>query len=132
MKFTIPVKTTKEIDIKFLRMEIPVRYGEEDIPNDFPGRTDDVLSLLVDVESREIIGFPKDFCYNVHMKVCDEGSYYLLDANKEELLKLENYYAPNEFVPGSYGDYVELNIVNGVIENWLKNPKIDEFLNLED
>jgi hypothetical protein len=37
-------------------------------------------------------------------------------------------YVPNDLVPGSYGDYVELSInEEGVITNWPKNPSVDEF-----
>lgn len=126
MKFTVtrPV----EIDIKFVKIEAAVRYEEEDIPNDFPFRTGDVWNVLVDIETGIIVDWPQGRTADVHMKVCDEGSYYLLDAEKNIIASIEQDYVPNGIVPGSYGDYIEMTILeDGRIKEWSKKPNLDEF-----
>ncbi len=126
MKFT--VQRPVEIDIKFVRIEAAVRYEEEDIPNDFPFRIGDMWNVLVDIETGIIIDWPQGRTADVHMKVCDEGSYYLLDAKKNVVASIEQDYVPNGIVPGSYGDYIEMTILeDGRIKEWPKKPKMDEF-----
>jgi hypothetical protein len=52
------------------------------------------------------------------MKVVDEGSYYLLDANKEEIAKREQDYVPG-CIPNSYGDYIDFRIApDGTVADW--------------
>ena len=126
MKFT--VKRPVEIDIKFVKIEASVRYEEEDIPNDFPFRTGDMWNVLVDIETGIIVDWPQGRTADVHMKVCDKGSYYLLDAEKNVVASIEQDYVPNGIIPGSYGDYIEMTILeDGRINEWPKKPKMDEF-----
>ena len=73
--------------------------------------------------------WPKGEKRNLEMKICDEGSYYLLDENYETILSIEEDYVPNKLLPGSYGDYLKLHIgENGVISNWYSKPSIEDFL----
>lgn len=126
MKFT--VNRPVEIDIKFVKIEASVRYEEEDIPNDFPFRTGDAWNVLVDIETGIIVDWPQGRTAGVHMKVCDEGSYYLLDAEENVVASIEQDYVPNGIVPGSYGDYIEMTILeDGRIKEWSKKPNLDEF-----
>lgn len=131
MKFKITQKVTEEIDIKFVKMELPMRYGDKDVPFDFPRRKDDIVILLVDIETGEIKDFPKDYEGSCATKICDEGRYWLLDKDYNVLLKLDDGdYVPNNLIPPTdgYGDYVDLQISNGHITNWYKYPEIDNFL----
>lgn len=148
----------KNIDIKnvkFVRMILPVRYGEEDIPMDFPCRLDDKLYISVDHTTGIIEGFNVNYEFNkdwglenlgessfselidanifyLGMKVTDEGCYYLLDDNKNTIASLEEEYVPDSYsIPGEYGDYLNLhiNMKTGKIENWIFNATFDEFCN---
>ncbi len=126
---TMKIKVTRpvEIDVKYVRIVAAVRYDEEDIPNDFPGRRGDVWEVTVDIETGKILDWPGP-AFDVHMKVCDQGSYYLLDAEQKVLAAIEDNYVPNDLVPGSYGDYIEMNIAeDGTVTNWPKLPDVDEF-----
>ncbi len=126
MKFT--VKRPVEIDISYIYIEVPVRYDEEDIPNDFPLRVGDLWKATVEIDTGKIINWPAAAGYrHIDMKVCDEGIYALQDAAGIEVARIDQDYVPDA-VPGRYGDYIELEIdANGVITNWDKKPDISDF-----
>lgn len=126
MKFT--VNRPVEIDIKFVRLELHVRYDEEDIPNDFPLRSGDMWNASVEIDTGKIRGWPADAgARQLRMKVCDEGCYSLV-ADLDGIVARISDYIPHGVVPGRYGDYVELEIdANGVITNWPKKPDVSEF-----
>lgn len=125
MKITI--KRDVEFDVRFIRIVAAVRYDDEDIPFDFPYRRDDVWDVTVDLDSGKILDWPGP-AFDVHMKVCDEGSYFLLDENKRVVANILEDYVPNGVVPGEYGDYIEMNIAaDGTVTNWPKQPNLDSF-----
>lgn len=124
------IKVEKEIDIKMVKVDIAVRYGEEDIPMDFPLRSGDMWSAIIDIDKGMVLDWPKGIKGNLSMKVCDEGSYFLLDEKGNTVLYIENDYVPNQLLPGKYGDYLELHInENGYITNWYSSPSISDFIN---
>ena len=126
MKVTIP--TTKEVDIKYITMELAVRYEEEDMPNDAPLREGDLWKASVAVDSGQIQNWPKGKELEFYMKVCDEGTYRLFDADWNEQAAIVNGYVPNSIIPGEYGDYVRLSIdADGVITNWPARPSFEDF-----
>lgn len=125
MKYTIKVE--KEIYIKYVEVTLPIYYEKEDMPYDFPMRNGDIWAAMIEVDTGEIVGWPKGQEGSFYMKVCDSGSYELLDAGMTTLAKLEDY-VPNDLIPGEYGDYVDLKInKEGIITNWPKNPSVSEF-----
>lgn len=127
MNFTIP--TTKEVDITHVRLSVAVRYEEEDMPNDFPFREHDMWNPVIEMATGKIVDWPKGLAHDLHMKVCDQGSYHLVDASGVTVLSIENDYVPNDLIPGEFGDYIEMKIdEDGVITNWPKNPSIDSFM----
>lgn len=126
MKATIKVK--KEIELKYIELQVSVKYDDEDMPFDFPFRNGDSWNPLIDLDKGKIIDYEYPEKFDLHMKVTDSGSYYLMDKNKEVLLKIEEDYVPNSLIPGSYGDYIEMNILpDGTIENWPSKPSIKDF-----
>lgn len=126
----ITVKTEEEVEIKFVKVNVAVRYGEEDIPNDFPLRKGDMWSAIIDIDKGMILDWPKGTKGELYMKVCDEGSYYLLDESGNTVLSIEEDYVPNELLPGEYGDYLDLDInEDGYINNWYSKPSLSDFIN---
>lgn len=124
----VTVTKPVEIDVKTIRISAAVRYEEEDMPNDFPFRKGDVWDITVDVETGKIKDWPEGVEYDLHMKVCDCGSYWLYDANGQMVGWIDENYVPNGIVPGSYGDYIEMQIAaDGTITNWPKNPDVSAF-----
>lgn len=62
-------------------------------------------------------------------KVCDSGTYFLLDKDKEVICKITGY-VPNGLIPDTdgCGDYIRLRINNdGTIENWPEKPDFSDF-----
>lgn len=131
MKAKIP--TTIEVNITHILLELAIRYGDEEMPNDFPLREGDLWKAKVEIDTGRILDWPAGRSADLHLKVCDEGTYTLLDENGKLLAKLENEYVPHGVVPGSYGDYVEFTInEDGIITNWRKKPDVSDFFTKED
>lgn len=128
----IPVKRTVEIDVKYLRVLAPVRFGDEDIPLDFPFRKDDWWDVTIDLEAGRILDWP-NLSARVDMKVTDGGSYFLLDENKTEVAKVVEDYVPHGIIPGSYGDYIEMTInEDGSIVEWPELLDFDSFFDRDE
>lgn len=130
MKQEVMVK--KEIDAKFISINLPVRYGDEDIAFDFPLRDGDVWQATVEIDSGNIKGWPAGKSGSLYMKVTDSGVYTIYDLDMNELAKL-NDYVPHGIVPGEYGDYVNLEIdETGHILNWSPRNLDDFFTSVDD
>lgn len=132
MKCTVPITT--EVDFTILELGVPVNYGTEDIPEDFPGRRGDMLYMSIDIDKGVVFDWPQGQTANLYMKVVDGGCYTVrgLTTNGEPYnLFLEHEYVPRCLGRGGYGDYLVLKINGGgKIENWQFD--IDEFLREED
>lgn len=121
------VKATKEIDVKYVLVTVPVKYDNEDLPEDFFGRHGDLWCVMIDVDTGVIRGYRGE-PFDLSMKVVDQGSYELLDIDHQLLAEIDQDYVPHGLIPGRYGDYIEFKIdANGKITNWHKNPSVDEF-----
>lgn len=139
------IKVTKEVDVRFLKVDAGVRYWEDGEVN---GKSDiDLMETggigqpfmpfatkvkdepekhicsdhyrwqpVIDIENGCIVGWPKGTTAEVHYKVCDEGKYALLDADKNVIVEVESY------VPdciGEDGDYIVMSIdEDGKIANF--------------
>jgi hypothetical protein len=89
-------------------------------------------NATIEIDTGIIVGWPQGTSGEFYMKVCDEGTYTLLDYGGNEIAKIENGYVPNGILPGEYGDYLGLNIdTTGRITNWPKQPNLDAFTNKE-
>jgi hypothetical protein len=133
MKATIKIE--KEVDIKTVLVNAHVRYWEDASINGVadedgtltPCREGDLWCPEIDIDTGVILNWPKGTTADIHFKVCDGGSYYLKDAEGNIVLKREDDYVPNQLIPGSYGDYIEMTIdVNGKIADW--TPSLDDFI----
>lgn len=121
MKITImkPV----EVEVSFVNIVVPLRYDDADsMPKDFPLREGKFWSVSVEIETGRIVNWPKDLkgAYSVNEKVVDCGAYALNGPKGEKIAEIVENYVPNKLIPGEYGDYVELEILDGVITNWPK------------
>ena len=122
------VKIEQEIEVSSILITVPVRFEEEDIPNDFPLRSVDVWEAKVAVDTGRIVGWPSGKTGDLYMKVCDEGTYTLLGLDGQVLAARRQEYVPHGIVPGEYGDYIDLKInADGVITNWPKKPDVSAF-----
>lgn len=136
MKASILVR--KEVEIKTILIDIAPRYigdsEDDDMPSDFPllNATKDSWVAYVDVDTGKIKDWPQGDAREMHVKVCDAGTYRLFDDEGVAVAAIINNYVPNGIVPGSYGDYVELKIdETGTITNWPKSPDISKFFDYD-
>ncbi len=75
-----------------------------------------------------VMEWPKGTTADIHFKVCDQGEYWLLDAERNRVAKWRSFYVPDDFLcprENGYGDYIIMKIsADGVVEEW-GNPAID-------
>ena len=139
------IKITKEVDVRYLKLDAGVRYWED---SDIDGTPDvDMYECkgnavprmpfavkvkdkpesniysdhwrwqpTIDIERGCIVDWPKGTTARVHYKVCDDGVYHLLDSLEKIIVSVESY------VPdciGEWGDYIVMDIdEDGNIENF--------------
>lgn len=141
MKVTIQVP--KEIEVSHIIIDVPVEYGEEDIPNDFPLRvkrpqthprlTADRWVAAVNIDTGKIEGWPATAgARELYMKVNDAGIYTLC-VDEGARVSRKHEYVPHGVVPGEDGDYIHLKIAaDGTITNWPKKPDVSAFFGGDD
>lgn len=122
------ISIKREVEVKYLKLDVAVRYEEEHMPNDAPLREGNSWCAIINLHTARIRDWPKGRALSFrNMKVCDEGIYILLDDNGVEVTRIEGY-VPNKLLPGAYGDYLSLDIdEDGKITNWLSNPTLENF-----
>lgn len=131
MKFQVMKKV--EINLAHVVVLAPVRFGDEKMAIDFPFRKGNYWEVKIELETGRIVGWPQGRVEDVHLKVCDSGTYNLLNYEGEIEGSVDLNYVPHGVVPGSYGDYIELEInEGGIITNWPKNICVSSFFDSED
>jgi hypothetical protein len=132
---TFHVEVKQKVEVISLHARCGVRYWEDGTVNGvedtdgtlIPFRDGDYWDLLIDIETGKVFGWPDGTTADVHYKVCDDGSYSLLDRNGTSIKRFDGY-VPRTLCPGGqgYGDYVVLKIDGaGMIEGWTFLP--DDF-----
>ena len=89
--------------------------------NKYPLVTKGMWSGIIDLKTHKLL---------LQAKICDSGTYFLLDKDKKVICKIAGY-VPNSLVPDSddCGDYIRLRInSDGTIENWPENPDYSDFI----
>lgn len=112
-----------------------VRYWEDATVNGIededgsliPGRDGDVWRGKIDLATGKIVDWPTGVEADIHYKVCDDGVYWLLDAEGNRIAEREGY-VPGAFMchgDSGYGDYIIMRIgPDGQIAKY-RRPKID-------
>lgn len=126
----IELQTTIKVAVKFLEVSASARYREDATVNGVPDNDNTLMPLwngnawepTIDLETGIIQNWPSGVVANVHYKVCDEGEYWLQDADGKRVAKWTSFYVPDRFLcigDTGYGDYIILNIDGaGQIEGW--------------
>ena len=105
---------------------------EEDFTPPMLNTDDLLLVVVVDLENRKVLDWNYEEGYlRMWAKVCDGGSYTLLDKDKNPLWQIDGY-VPNKLIPPfekGFGDYIELAIESdGTIRDWPATPDFSEFV----
>lgn len=127
---------TEKQNAKWLQVIAKVCYWEDstvngmndDVDNPIiPCRSGDYWTPRIDIQTGQIQDWTHGVFAEVCYKVCDEGTYTLLDEKNQVIDSVEGYVI-SSMCPegGGYGDYIIMDIdENGVIKNWAFNP--DDF-----
>ena len=136
----IELTVTKEFEVEFLEVSAGVRYWEDATVNGvededgslIPCRDEDYWNPIIKLKTGKIVNWKQGTKANIHYKVCDDGTYTLLD-NDLNVIKEINGYVPSIMSPNeySYGDYIIMNVnEDGVIEDW--KCDLSDFTSEED
>lgn len=124
----VTVNLPAVLNLTHIRLELPIKYGDEDIPYDFPLRVGDLWTATVQLDTGKIEEWPQGKAGELFIKVTDGGTYILFDEHGKSVASLEHEYVPHGVVPGEDGDYVSLEIdETGTITNWPKKPNVRQF-----
>ncbi len=112
----------QQVDISLIRLSVDL-HDEEDMPQDFPGRSGNTWTVLVCPDNGDLyLGrgkpFPPDATLDLQMKVCDCGAYELLGHDGEVVKSIDGGYVPGCFPGDHYGDYIIFDIAGGKVQNW--------------
>lgn len=124
----LTLKSKTSVPVRYLHAECGVRYWEDATVNGvedtegklIPCRADDDWAPIIDLETGKIEDWPQGTVASIHYKVCDDGGYALLDANKKQVAAIDGYVIDMMCPEGNgFGDYVIMHVgADGTIENW--------------
>ena len=87
-------------------------------------------SAVINLKTHKLLNWKPEYgSLYFQAKVCDSGTYFLLDKDKQVICKIAGY-VPNGLIPEAddCGDYIRLRINHdGLIENWLEKADFSEF-----
>lgn len=124
----LALQEVAEAPVELLKVEAGVRYWEDASVNGvsdedgslIPLRSGDCWCPTIHIDSGTILEWPEGVEASIHYKVCDAGTYTLLDDTGADVRTI-NGYVPGILSPGGsgYGDYIIMKVDGaGKIENW--------------
>ena len=115
----LAIKKAATIQAKYLQVTVPIRFDEEDIPNDFPCRKADIWEIVIDLDNGFIEDWESIGDDEVFLKVSDSGKYRLLDESKNEIVSISDYVPECLMIEDDDPDYISINIrEDGYIKGW--------------
>lgn len=118
MDIAVTVTKREEVRVAKLRFSVAARYAEEDFPKDMPGLVCEQWSDTIDLLEGKLCDHPKYPACSIHTKVCDAGTYELLDE-MGSVVATDDGYVPSFFPGDHFGDYIIFELdETGKILNW--------------
>lgn len=118
-----------EINASVRNPSSSILNGSEDEDGKMPLIRFQMWNPVIELETGKILNWPEGNTAEINYKVCDSGEYWLLDEQKNRILKWKGYYVPDDILctkRNGYGDYIIFDIQeDGTIKNW-KTPILDE------
>lgn len=120
-----------------LIVEAGVRYWEDASINEqkdtlgtlIPFRRGDLWCPIIELATGKIVGWPQGVTARIHYKVCDDGEYWLGNAEGKKFFKCKGHYVPDDLlaIDGcGYGDYIIMTVTaDGLIDGWPSVPSLD-------
>lgn len=124
------------VEVTHIETEAGVRYWEDATVNGVQdddgtliyGRKGDAWCVHIRLSDGYVEGWPNGTEASLHYKVCDDGRYWLTNAERLRVAYQEGY-VPGDFLchgSNGYGDYIILDIGgDGFIKGYAK-PAIDD------
>ena len=99
--------------------------------NEYPLVSKGIWSGIINLKTHKLLNWKPEYgSWYLQAKVCDSGTYFLLDKDKKTICKIADY-VPNGLIPevDDCGDYIRLRInEDGTIENWFEVPDFSDFM----
>ena len=125
---TVSIMRAENVAVRYLKVQAGVRYWEDASVNGvededgslIPCRDGETWAPVIDLDTGIIQDWPADTIASIHYKVCDDGCYALLDADRKEVKSIDGY-VPSIMCPGDngYGDYIIMTVgPDGAIQNF--------------
>ena len=98
--------------------------------NEYPLVSKGVWSGIIDLKTHKLLNSKPEYgSLYLQAKVCDSGTYFLLDKDKKTICKIADY-VPNGLIPevDGCGDYIRLRINEDDMINWFEEPDFSDFM----
>lgn len=106
-------------------------WMDELYENEYPLVSKGIWSGIINLKTHKLLNWKPEYgSLYLQAKVCDSGTYFLLDKDKKTICKIADY-VPNGLIPevDDCGDYIRLRInEGGTIENWFEEPNFSDFM----
>ena len=106
-------------------------WMDELYENEYPLVSKGIWSGIINLKTHKLLNWKPEYgSLYLQAKVCDSGTYFLLDKDKKTICKIADY-VPNGLSPevDDCGDYIRLRInEGGTIENWFEEPNFSDFM----
>ena len=87
-----------------------------------PFRIGDEWRPVIRLADGMVLDWPPGMVAKIYYKVCDQGMYWLQDADRKRVAKWAGHYVPNDFLchgDNGFGDYILMNIgADGMVVGW--------------
>ena len=98
--------------------------------NKYPLVSKGMWSGIIDLKTHKLLNSKPEYgSLYLQAKVCDSGTYFLLDKDKKTICKIADY-VPNGLIPevDGCGDYIRLRINEDDMINWFEEPDFSDFM----
>ena len=135
------MKVEKEYNVTTLLVSAERRYPEDATVNGIEDEAGDLMPCMngdlwepiINFDTGQIMNWTKGTVADVHYKVCDAGSYTLVDEHGNNVHTAGDCYVPRCLSPkeNGHGDYIIMHIdADGFIKGW--SPTLEGLLPDED
>ena len=106
-------------------------WMDELYENEYPLVSKGIWSGIINLKTHKLLNWKPEYgSLYLQAKVCDSGTYFLLDKDKKTICKIADN-VPNGLIPevDDCGDYIRLRInEDGTIENWFEESDFSDFM----
>ena len=105
-------------------------WMDELYENEYPLVSKGIWSGIINLKTHKLLNWKLEYgSLYLQAKVCDSGTYFLLDKDKKTICKIADY-VPNGLIPevDGCGDYIRLRINEDDMINWFEEPDFSDFM----